>query len=82
SVQNGKLTVSLGSKAEAVPDGNAVFIVASYDGDTMTDVRTFRINGDKVDLGDYTVPEGDNIKLFIWDGVGSVIPLARSYEVK
>ena len=83
SVADGKLQASLTYRGEN-PEATAKMIVAAYDGTSLTGVWIFDVNGEDIDFGndDYTLPEGDKIRLFIWSGFDNMIPLARPCDIE
>ena len=83
SVTDGKLQVSLIYHGEN-PETTAKMIVAAYDDNVMSGVRIFDVSGENIDFGtyDYTLPEGDKIRLFLWNGLDKMIPLARPYDIE
>ena len=59
-------------------------IVAAYVDNVMAGVRIFDVNGENIDFStyDYTIPEGDKIRLLLWNGLDKMIPLARPYDIE
>ena len=82
SVVDGKLQASLVYHGSDM-NPTAKLIVASYDGNIMTGVWIFDVNGEDIDFGtdSYTLPDGDKIRLFIWNDLGKMIPLAQPKDV-
>lgn len=81
---DGKLNVELKyNGTEENPTGK--LLAAAYDetdSEIMLDAKSYDIKGTTVEGLDYSKPEKGIVKLYIWNGVDTLNPLSKTFEVK
>lgn len=81
---DGKLNVELKyNGTEENPTGK--LLAAAYDetdSEIMLDAKSYDIKGTTVEGLDYSKPDKGIVKLYIWNGVDTLNPLSKTFEVK
>ena len=78
--EDGKLSVDINYIGESTAP-KAKLLVGSYiDENTMTDSGVFDVDGAGNLTVDYTKPENGTVKLYIWDGTDTMVPLSAVKE--
>lgn len=81
---DGKLNVELKyNGTETDPTGKLLAAVYDEtDSEIMLDAKSYDINGTTVEGLDYSKPEKGIVRLYIWNGVDTLNPLSKTFEVK